>query len=340
MSKKKPERATQRRGCSPLRVLIGLPLSVVAGGIAYSHLFVPHNLPLPPAVSGERQTFIGQRAGLLSYYVAGTGRPVLLVHSVNAAASANEMRPLFEHLRTTRRVYALDLPGFGFSNRSDRSYTPRLYTDAVNEMLDEIARDSGESAVDVVALSLGCEFVARAATEHPQRFRTLAFITPSGFRPGEQRYGEPGSTRCNETLYKVFTFPLISRPFYDLLTSYAGERYFLNKIFRSPESIDTSVYTYYYQTAHQPGAHHAPYAFVSGCLFSDDIDRVYDALDMPIWLAYGTYSDFSQVNTDKVEGRPNWTTQAFATGGLPHIENPDEFLPAYDAFLETASDGR
>ena len=61
---------------------------------------------------------------------------MLLVHSVNAAGSACEMRPLFERHRAHRAVYALDLPGFGFSERSGLPYSPRLMTDAVLAMLD------------------------------------------------------------------------------------------------------------------------------------------------------------------------------------------------------------
>ena len=51
---------------------------------------------LPPAVSGERFEF-ESAAGRLSVYVAGQGPPLLLVHSINASASAAEMRPLHEH---------------------------------------------------------------------------------------------------------------------------------------------------------------------------------------------------------------------------------------------------
>lgn len=80
---------------------------------------------LPPAVSGERIDWTGP-AGPLSAYVAGNGPPLLLVHSVNAAASAAEVKPIHEHFRSTRTVFSIDLPGYGFSERSDRDYTPRL----------------------------------------------------------------------------------------------------------------------------------------------------------------------------------------------------------------------
>jgi pimeloyl-ACP methyl ester carboxylesterase len=70
-------------------------------------------------VAGERIEFVSPGAGRLSYYVSGHGPPLLLVHSINAAGSAYEVKPLYEHYARSRTVYALDLPGFGFSDRSD-----------------------------------------------------------------------------------------------------------------------------------------------------------------------------------------------------------------------------
>ncbi len=315
-----------------LRAVVTTPLAAAAGWIAYSVCFVPHKLPLPPALSGEQRTRHG-RAGQLSYSVAGSGPPMLLIHSINAAASSYEVRPIFEHYRQTRRVYALDLPGFGFSDRSPRAYTPRLMTDAVLDMLDEIAADAGAAPVDALAISLSCEFLARAASEQPERFRTLALVTPTGFRQGDRWYGEPGSTREVPFVRDFFSFPLWSRPFFDLLNSPPSQRYFLAKTFGSYEAIDQGLLAYDYRTAHQPDAEHAPYAFVSGKLFSADIDRVYDALTLPVWVAYGTRGDFSNINRERVQSRSAWKVQAFETGALPHFEQPQQFVAAFDDFL-------
>jgi pimeloyl-ACP methyl ester carboxylesterase len=277
------------------------------------------------------------RAGRLSYYVAGSGEPLLLVHSINAAASAYEMRPLFERFQSSHRVYALDLPGFGFSDRSARDYIPRLYADALLDMLEEVARDVGPVPVDAAALSLGCEFLARAATERPDRLRSLALITPTGLRRGERLDGPPGSTRGMPAVRALFELPLWSRPFFDLLNSHASQRYFLKQTFGSYAAIDTGLLEYDYLTAHQPDAQHAPYAFISGTLFSADISRVYESLDLPIWLAYGTRGEFSDVDATQVRGRDNWTVQAFDTGGLPYFEHLETFCAAYEAFLHGAA---
>jgi pimeloyl-ACP methyl ester carboxylesterase len=220
---------------------------------------------LPPAVSGARHTF-QSAAGPLSYYTSVSQdaaeavhhAPLLLIHSVNAAASAYEVRPLYEHYRGIRSLYAPDLPGFGFSDRSDRDYTPRLMTDAIHAMVAEIRRVHGPAPIDALAVSLSCEFLARAASEAPGALRSIALVSPTGFNRAEPRYGPPGSTRGMPLLRSLFTRPLWSQGFFDLLTSRPSVRYFLHKTWGSKQ-IDEGLLDYDCLTTRQPGARQAPY---------------------------------------------------------------------------------
>lgn len=324
--------ASEECGLGALGVAGGIGLAALAGGIAYSAFVVPHDLPLPNAVSGERRGISG-RAGELSYYVAGEGEPLLLIHSINAAASAYEVRPIYEHYRATRRVYALDLPGFGFSERGDREYTPRLYADAVLDVTEEMVRETGAKSIDALALSLSSEFLARAASEQPDRFRTVALVSPTAFKTGDRFYGEPGSVRGIPAMANLYKNPIWGRPLFDALNSRVSERYFFERTFGSKQ-IDEGLLEYAYLTSHQPGAQYAPFSFVSGALFSGDIDRVYDRLDMPVWLSHGVRGDFQDYSgVKKVINRPNWHVTTFQTGALPHFEVLDDFVQAYDAFL-------
>jgi len=294
--------------------------------------------PLAPAVSGERLEMTGP-AGRVSYYAAvpqGSPRPaLLLVHSVNAAASAYEMAPLFEHYRLTRPVYALDLPGFGFSERGDRDYTPRLMSDAVAALAAEIRRRHAGQAVDAAALSLGGEFLARAAAENPRDFASVGLISPTAFDGTAPRRGAPGSSRAMPGLYRFFTFPLWSRAFFALLTSRPSIRFFMRKTFGSSR-VPPALIDYAWRTSHQPGARHAPYRFVSGYLFSGDAFSLYESLTMPVWMTHGVRGDFQDYRlTRLVANRSNWSVRVFQTGALPHFEQPEAFLQAYDAFLES-----
>jgi pimeloyl-ACP methyl ester carboxylesterase len=289
---------------------------------------------LPPAVSGELRETRG-RAGRLAYYVAGHGAPMLLVHSVNAAASAYEVRPVFERLKESRRVYAVDLPGYGHSDRSDRRYDVGLFVAAVDDMLDLIALEQDRPPPDVLALSLAAEFAARAAARRPERFASLALVTPTGFRRGSGRLrGPEGATREVPGLHRTVSFPLWRGALFKALVSRASIAYFLRRTFGS-DAVEPGLIDYAYATSHQPGASRAPFAFLSGRLFSADIRAVYERLTCPVWLAHGTRGDFGDFSeADWVRTRPNWTVQSFDTGAMPYFEQPDAFFASYRGFLQ------
>src|SRR4051794_8078307 len=88
------------------------------------------------------------------------------------------------------------------------------------------------------------------------------------------------------------------------------------------------------QSRDQPGAKNASYAFVSGRLFSRDIQSVYQRLQMPVWVPHATRGDFKDFSAAGwTVSRPNWQLQPYDTGALPHFERPREFLADYDRFL-------
>jgi pimeloyl-ACP methyl ester carboxylesterase len=328
-----PEIEPRRTAGVRMRHVAGFSALAAAGWIGYSALLVAHRMPLGPAVDGERREIAGT-AGRLSYYVGGEGAPLLLVHSINAAGSAYEIRPIFQHFKATRRVYAIDLPGFGFSDRSDRHYDIPMYVAAIHDILDEIAAETGGVPVDVLALSLASEFVARAATQRPERFRTLALVTPTGFSKTYAGVeGPAGGTREIPGMHAIFSFPLWGRAVYDLLVSRKSIRYFLERTFGS-KNIDEAMLDYDYVTTHQPGAQHAPYAFVSGRLFSRDIRAVYERLTLPVWVPHATRGDFKDFSLRGwAEAKGNWRFQPYDAGALPHFEHTAKFLIDYEAFL-------
>ena len=287
---------------------------------------------LPPAVSGERIATLG-RAGRVACYVAGSGPPLLLVHSVNAAASAAEVRPLHEHYRATRTVYSIDLPGFGASERSDRVYSPRLMTDALLQLLDTIAARGHAVPIDALAVSTGCEFLARAASELPDRFRRLALVSPTGLRGNAPRRGPAGATRGLPWLYRALRGPGWGGALYRGLTRPKVIRYFLGRTWGS-QAIDEQLWAYDVLTARLPGAEYAPLYFLSAGLFSADILSVYESLAQPVWLSHGVRGDFTDYRGRRwLEARGNWRFSVYPTGALPYFEVPERFIGDLDGFI-------
>jgi hypothetical protein len=126
-----------------------------------------------------------------------------------------------------------------------------------------------------------------------------------------------------------------------LLTTKLVIRKFLEKTWGSTQ-IDESLLDYDYASAHQPGARHAPYYFVSGFLFSKDILNIYKGLAQPIWMCHGQRGDFVDYHLKThIEGLPNWTIEVLPTGAFPQFERLDLLAVSYSRFklahgLETA----
>lgn len=297
---------------------------------------------LPPALAAER-VVLDTVAGAVSIYVdASADRPtlppVVLVHSMNASGSAAEVKPLFQHERRRRVACAVDLPGFGFSDRSDRAYTPRLMTDALHAVVQHLRARHGERAVDIAAVSLGGEFAARLATEAPALVRRLALISPTGFNATKGRDRAAGTTLQLPWLYRALTAPVWSDGIFRNLTRPGVIRYFLEGTWGSKD-IDEELFRYDVITTQQPGAKHAPLHFVSAGLFSADIHSVYRAVACPVWVSMPTRGDFTNYRgRTVVADKANWQFHAVEGGALSYFEDAAAFTARLDAFWDAADD--
>lgn len=281
--------------------------------------------PLKPAVDAPRETATLADVAV-SYYAdtTGTGRPLLLLHSINAAPSVYEVKPLFEHYQGKRPVYAPDLPGFGFSNRDPRRYSPELYAQTITEMLRDVI---GEPA-DVVALSLGSEFAAIAALENPDLFHSLTVISPTGFSEIDVAAFIPG-----QTIHKFLTIPLLDQGLFDLLTRRGTVAYYLGQSFVGEPPQDFIDYAY--TTAHQRGARHAPLYFLSGQLFSGGVaESVYAKLTVPVLMIYDEDPNVNFARLPKLlQANDAWRAEKLIPSrGLPHWERLDDTVALLETF--------
>ena len=317
---------------------VALVFGAAAAGIAYSAWVIDHRRHLDPALPGER-TSLTTSGGHVTFYASddGEGVPLLLIHSINAAASAFEMRPLFLHYVGRRPVYAIDLPGFGLSERREQIYTPCIMVDAIHAAVIEIGRRHLGAQIDLVALSISCEYAARAALERPDWVRTLGLISPTGFDVTLSGYSRTQSTKGNRLKLAMISVPLWSQALFDLVASRASMRFFLQKTFGS-RSIDEPLFDYDQAAAHQPGARHAVWSFLSGYLFADDVTRLYEALTLPVWTAHGRRGDFVDYAKEReVSGKPNWHFDEFETGAMPQFEDLEALVTSYEQFLQNTS---
>lgn len=264
--------------------------------------------------------------------------PLLLLHSVNATASAFEWEPFVMSQAQRRRVLALDLPGFGLSDKPDRRYTPAQMIAAVGAAIDRI----GAAEVDIAALSLACEFATEAVLARPQRVRSLALVSPTGMET--RRIGEKyddGATRQSRWARELLRRGRLGRLLYRGLTLPAVIHFFLARSWGT-SAYDPRLLHHAQRCAQQPGAHHAPLDFVAGALFTAGIIERYRSLPVPVWVAHGrrgAFTDFGscpeRTGTAAAGNTFRLQREVFDGGSMPHFEMAEAFQAAYLRFLGT-----
>ena len=254
------------------------------------------------------------------YKVDGEGSPVLLVHGIDAAASSFEMRKPFAGLSQSHRVYAIDLLGFGLSDRPGRAYTAADYID----LIDDFLRDVVQQPAAIVASSLGAAYAVEVAARVPERVTGLLLICPTGL----ERLADPPDPQ-QQQIGAILRTPILGSALFNLLVSRPSLRYFLaERTYADPSLVTDKLLDAYYCTAHQDGARFAPARFLAGAL-NQSVRDTFPALEQPVQIAWGREAKVTPVSDANlfIRARPQTRLKVFDRCGLlPHDERSEEFL--------------
>jgi pimeloyl-ACP methyl ester carboxylesterase len=116
----------------------------------------------------------------------GEGPPLLFVHGLSGSwPNWLEQLPVFAQ---TRRVVAVDLPGFGHSPMPDEPISISGYARTLDALLDTLDVD----AAAIVGNSMGGFVAAELAINFPQRVERLVLVSAAGL----STYNDPRATRA------------------------------------------------------------------------------------------------------------------------------------------------
>jgi pimeloyl-ACP methyl ester carboxylesterase len=122
------------------------------------------------------------REGTLRYLKAGTGAPLVLLHTVRT--QAEHFRHLIPLIADRYTVYALDLPGMGYSEIvPEASYDESAMRAGVERLLTELDLND----VTLVGESMGAVLALTAAADLPERVRRVVAVNTYDFRGGIAR---------------------------------------------------------------------------------------------------------------------------------------------------------
>jgi pimeloyl-ACP methyl ester carboxylesterase len=244
---------------------------IVAGIVALRHMLETPQ-PLESLLPGEAHLYRWKH-GHIFYKVAGKPErpgapPMVLLHTPELAASGYEMRGIMPLLAAHYRVYALDLLGFGLSDRPDIDYSADLYTQLCQDFLAQVVKQPAT----ILASGLSCNYAVAVAASTPNLCERLALISPVALF-GDQ----PEETRLARILpAELLEAGPVKSLLYPLLV----------EITRLMTRSKNAPFDYTYATTHQFGAEHASMALLAGKLVRD-VSREIEKVQQPTLIIWG-----------------------------------------------------
>jgi pimeloyl-ACP methyl ester carboxylesterase len=112
--------------------------------------------------------------GRVSTFEAGTGKPIVLLHGLGA--TKQEFLPTVPALAPGFRTIAIDLPGFGDSDKPfPAAYDARFFARWVRALLDALELDR----THLLGHSMGGRVALEVGMRHPDRIERLVLMMPS-----------------------------------------------------------------------------------------------------------------------------------------------------------------
>jgi pimeloyl-ACP methyl ester carboxylesterase len=113
---------------------------------------------------------------VVHYLEAGQGPVLVLVHGLGSSSEA--WRDSIRYLARGYRVVALDLPGYGKSDKPRADYSVEYHAAALNDLIDAL----GAGKVALVGNSMGGWISAITALNHPEKVSHLILVDSAGLR--------------------------------------------------------------------------------------------------------------------------------------------------------------
>jgi pimeloyl-ACP methyl ester carboxylesterase len=128
-----------------------------------------------------KRAFCDTKDGQIHYRIGGEGNPLLLLHmNPRSSDEYRELMPLL--VAENKRVIAMDLMGFGDSDKPPRLYTIADYVNTAIALLDELGIDK----VSVFGNHTGAFVAGEMTASHPDRVEKLILGNVAGFGEGGQ----------------------------------------------------------------------------------------------------------------------------------------------------------
>lgn len=263
----------------------------------------------------------------IAYTKTGVGSPILLLHSVMLGASKAEFNePLIAMLSKKHTVYAMDLVGFGQSEKPPKPWTAYQHAQAIHCFIQDVIA----SPVAILGANGGADIALTVSRLHANMVEKLYLISPEGFARGFATPEE--TTYLNRTLT-----PLYGTQKFLSATSKNQMQLYLENYFFANEKITPNFVKQHLVSARAGGSGaQSTFAMLQTGLWRTDSLAHFLQLSIPCVVLWGEENTISPPETmQKAQTlKPNCDYIIIEqTGALPHLEGSRTFIKTLQDYL-------
>jgi pimeloyl-ACP methyl ester carboxylesterase len=292
--------------------------------LALLAFLLPGCVPLRSFDEIRREAPAGQfvRVGgqLVHVEQAGAGEPVVLLHGFGA--SVYSWRKVMPVLAEGHRVVAIDLNGFGYTQRprSRESYTREGQAKLVLETMDAL----GIARAHIVGHSYGGGITLYLASRHPERFRSMVLVDSSAPTYANDRRSRAAALRPLDAL---FVRTLALRP--------GAVRKALLRSFWDDSKVTPELVRAYSDRVAVEGVGYAFYGLTAPVPPGAPVEL--ETIEIPTLVVWGAHDELISPESGR-RAAARLPHSEFVlldgSGHLPMEEQPDALLRAVLPFLE------
>lgn len=263
----------------------------------------------------------------IHYVEQGNGRPIVLIHGFGA--SAFHWRYNIPELAKKYKVYAVDLLGFGWSEKAIIDYDATVWRDQVSDFLREVVKEPSI----LVGNSLGGFTALFAAAEMPQHILGVALLNSAG------QFGKTSGQAINndeETLLKKYLVKPLKEVFQRAVLGFlfwqakqpARIESVLKSVYINTSNVDDYLVESITKPASDPNAGEVYYRLMTRFMSNQTkytLDSLLSKLSCPLLLVWGDLDPWVGPAKAKQikEFYPKTSIVHLQAGHCPHDEVPE-----------------
>ncbi|PKM54417.1 Alpha/beta hydrolase [Petrocella atlantisensis] len=276
----------------------------------------------------SRAHYYQWKFGKIFYTVQGRGSSLLLIHDTSADSSSYEYNKLIDTLAKNHRVYALDLIGYGKSDKPKITYTAYLFVQLLLDFRKNVIREK----TSVLTSGRSNAYATMACLQNPEVFNSLIFINPGDF--DDLSRNPKRKDKLNKFLIEL---PVIGTTFYNIMFSRLMIRRSLKNKFYNPIHLKLAYIDTFREAAHLSGSA-SKYTYASDlCHFNNvNIKEAISKINNNIFIIQGTRtnSDYEAlINNYKSLNPAIESSTIDRSKNYPHLEKPESTLEVLMVYL-------